>query len=83
MKKKNLTKVKKASKKIIAILKEEFPVADDIDDLMSTLEITVAATLAGIFGMDEEDVDSFSDNVKYFVRQKGISDETDTHNANT
>lgn len=82
MKKKSFTKGKKAAGQIMEVLQREFPKPSDIDGIMCALEITVAATLAGVFGMGEDDVDLFAEHVKYFVRQKGLPDESDTHSAN-
>lgn len=82
MKKKSFNKGKKVAEKILDVLKAEFPTTSDIDGIMCALEVTVAATLAGVFGKGEDDVDLFAEHVKYFVRQKIASSETVTHSAN-
>lgn len=69
MEKKSFIKGKKVAEQILEILKQEFPTTSDIDSIMCTLELTVAATLSGVFNLDEKEVELFAEHVKYFIRQ--------------
>ena len=78
MKKKELEKSKQVTDKLLDVLQKEFPSREELDCLMLSLEVLVAAVLKGMLGLGNDEVNFFAKNVKRLMKQgEEIDDDED------
>lgn len=71
MKKEEFEKSKRVTEELLDVLEDEFPCTEDVNGLMCTLEMSVAAVLKGVLELDTDAVDFFAEHVKDFMNQSG------------